>query len=355
MNKPFARRSYDGNQSSRMINSRGAVLLLVLWTVTLLTIFALAIGTAIRQKMILVSRLSSRGEMVGLLRSGFQKARAYFMLNEDLQGQPFSRVNGKQLCFNNPPAFQGILPEGGFAVQYNNYDLGADQPRIMFGLEDEERKLNINTAEEEELQRLFILAGGIKPEPAQDLAQAVIDWRTYGESEIVGFYGDAYYSNLKHPYEPKDAPFEVLEEVLLVKGMNPDRFARLKPFMTVYGSGRVNINTVSRPVLLALGMSPAVTDKIVLGRKGADGLEATRDDFIFRSSEGASININGFVDLRAEELAELDSLFVGGKITTESTVYTAHVQAMLERSDENRGLECIFRAKDAKILRWQML
>jgi len=55
---------------------------------------------------------------------------------------------------------------------------------------------------------------------AQEISAAIVDWRD-GDSALsipVGSAEDSDYHDLKEPYNCKDAPFQVLEEVLLVKG-----------------------------------------------------------------------------------------------------------------------------------------
>lgn len=83
--------------------------------------------------------------------------------------------------------------------------LGQSLP--IFGLTEENAKLNINTATYESLMRL--------PNMTDDVASAIVDWR--GGSSGGGGQ-DGYYAGLNDPYRSKKAPFETVEEVLLVQG-----------------------------------------------------------------------------------------------------------------------------------------
>jgi type II secretory pathway component PulK len=96
--------------------------------------------------------------------------------------------------------------EGFFWIVRPNYG-DTDQP--LFGLVDEAGKLNINTAEYEPLIRL--------PNMTDDVANAIIDWRTESSS---GGSSNTSYSSLG--YTAKHAPFETVEEMLLVQGMSRD-------------------------------------------------------------------------------------------------------------------------------------
>ena len=55
---------------------------------------------------------------------------------------------------------------------------------------------------------------------------------------------------------------EVLDELLLVKGVTRDIFDKVKDRVTVYGTGQVNINTAGMRVLQSLGMSEELAEKI---------------------------------------------------------------------------------------------
>jgi len=58
-------------------------------------------------------------------------------------------------------------------------------------------------------------------------------------------------------------PFSSINEVLLVEDMDKEIFLKFKDLVTVYGTGKININTVSKPVLLALGLDEEMADQIV--------------------------------------------------------------------------------------------
>ena len=79
-----------------------------------------------------------------------------------------------------------------------------------FGVEDEGGKVNINTAG----LRQLIMLPGMTP----DIAAAIIDWRD--QDETPGQNGAEQES---YPaYRVKNAPFETVEELLLVRGITPE-------------------------------------------------------------------------------------------------------------------------------------
>ena len=62
-------------------------------------------------------------------------------------------------------------------------------------------------------------------------------------------------------------PFKAINEVLLVEGISKDKFLLFKDLVTVHGVGKININTASRGVLLALGLDADVVEEILRFRQ----------------------------------------------------------------------------------------
>ena len=73
-------------------------------------------------------------------------------------------------------------------------------------------------------------------------------------SEGAGEGEDAYYSDLLggDRYRSKDAPFDSIEELRLIKGINDRIFEHLKAKVSVHASGKVDVNFASPEVLATL-------------------------------------------------------------------------------------------------------
>ncbi len=110
------------------------------------------------------------------------------------------------------------------------------------GLVDEERKLHLNSASVDSLQRLIAAVGGMDVD-AQRMAQTILDWR----DEPIG----PFCRDLSPPCH--NGPFDSVDELRLVPGMSATLFAALEPYVTVYGSHAVNVNTAPSLILQALG------------------------------------------------------------------------------------------------------
>jgi len=62
-------------------------------------------------------------------------------------------------------------------------------------------------------------------------------------------------------------PYASINELFLVEGMTREKFKLIKDMVTVYGNGKININTVSKPVLISLGLDEELADIIINFRK----------------------------------------------------------------------------------------
>ncbi|MFA5060670.1 MAG: hypothetical protein WC676_08640 [Candidatus Omnitrophota bacterium] len=331
----------------------GSILVFALWAMTLLSIFAVYLGVGVRQKIILLARLEQRARLNDIAQAGVKKA-IVLIQSEFLENNQVLSVQGKINLYNNDRYYRGIEIENSVGeVSYDAFDDAAVNFQKRFGVIDEERKANVNKIDLLGLKRLIADVMRWDSEQAHALALSIIDWREYGESEIEGFSSDAYYENLQFPYEPKNSDFELIDELLLVKGMTPEILKKLSSFVTVYGDGAVNLNTASRVVLMAVGTSGELTDKILSVRRGPDGIEATEDDFIFSASYDLFSNLQKFVKINKEEEDEINYLNGLRKFCTNSSFYLIKSSGKIAKKDSKLTVRCVFNLADKKIEYWQ--
>ena len=83
---------------------------------------------------------------------------------------------------------------------------------MIYGVSDEESRLNVNTALPEELAKL----DGMTP----DVVAAIIDWRDADNEVTPGGAEAEYYSSLPRPYLPRNGPLQTTRELLMVRGVS---------------------------------------------------------------------------------------------------------------------------------------
>lgn len=138
------------------------------------------------------------------------------------------------------------------------------------GLIDEERKLNLNTASADHLTRLIELVQPGVDAPA--VAAAMIDWRDEAAGPVCPAPPDLTCHN---------GAFDSVEELRLVPNMTAELFTALQPYVTIYGSGQVNVNTASAIVLNAMGYpgEAIVEQRATQPFESYDGLAVTSTAF----------------------------------------------------------------------------
>jgi len=112
---------------------------------------------------------------------------------------------------------------------------------------------------QQQLQRLFESLEGIDPYAAQQIVPAIRDW-VDADQEPSDLYGaeDNEYLGLELPYRAANRPMESVSELLLVRGMTPEIYRAIRPYVTVLPEvpTAINVNTAPVPVLRALTVNP---------------------------------------------------------------------------------------------------
>ena len=157
---------------------------------------------------------------------------------------------------------------------------------------DETAKIDLNAAGEILLRGLFANVGGVDPDTAVRLVDAVMDWRDADDLRRPNGAEAADYLAAGSKVAPANAPFETIGEVARVLGMTPAIYSRIAGSVTVYSrQAGVNPLTASRDVLLAMpNADPAVVDAYIASRD-----EALRSNLPAPPFAGASGMISGAI------------------------------------------------------------
>lgn len=159
---------------------------------------------------------------------------------------------------------------------------------VLVTVEDEERKINLNSLilpngnapDEQRLAVFRKLLTILDIDPS--IADAVIDWLDNDDTPRVGGAESSFYLSLPYPYRAKNDLFDTLDELRLVRGMTPERFEKLKTFLTIHSSGKVNINTAPKEILMALSAGRDAADAGEIGAATATQVIEFRKDNPFR-------------------------------------------------------------------------
>ncbi len=320
----------------------GSVLILVVWTISLLSVLALGLGSRCAFALSLTQRLEQQLRASYIAAAGVQRSAE--VLAEDLS----LLVDGaNDIWFNNGTLFREQSFGGGvFSVGAVNR--GTSQEPTQYGLVDQERFINLNTAPAEILKALVLRSAPVKDLEATTIAESIIDWRDKDKDPLPSGAEEYYYLTLNPPYACKDAPFESLEELLLVRGVTPAIYQKIRPSLTVYGSGAVNINTADEVVLSAIGMSASGVAAILAYRAGEDDELHTSDDRVLSSIAAVASEVGA----PAEDVNRLTRLAAEKLVGVGSTAFEASVTGDFGRENRSVRTTAVMDRK-GRILAWE--
>lgn len=233
-----------------MRRQRGIALVLVLWVTVLLSVIVGSFALISR-----VETLQARNQL--------DVTRAFFAAEAGLHRAAAA------MSVNDPQ--QAWVPDG------RTYEMTFGDAELEIRVVDESGRIDLNAAQQQQLIDLF-MASEVEIEDAEALADAILDWRD--PDDLVRPFGaeDPQYESAGYEYGSKDAPFDTIEELQQVIGMNYELYRQVEPAVTVYsGRSQVNLNMAPREVLLAQpGLGPEVVDSYLeereqSGREGGPG------------------------------------------------------------------------------------
>ncbi len=229
-----------------MTSRRGFALLAALWLLVAFSVASLALAKVGRARRLVAANLAERVQAEAAARGGIEQVRARLA----------RRPQGADAL--GAPGAAALDPWHGVdSLLMDTVALG--EARTTVRVRDLGTALNVNRASEDELRRLFV-ALRLDAGQADRLAQCIMDWRDPDDLHRArGAERDAYLK-AGAPALPRNGPFQTLPELLSVQGMTRAIYYRVRPYLTLLGSGQVNLNLADRPVLLAL---PGITEEAV--------------------------------------------------------------------------------------------
>lgn len=225
----------------------GFALVLVLWVLSLLTIMAGSFALTMRRESAIVTGVRDSAGAAALAEAGVAYA---------------------EMMLLNPEQNKGWRTDGSI------YQVNFGETQVRLRLLSESGKVDINVADQALLQALLSQVP-IDEEQQTKLVGAIMDWRDQDDLLNIEGAEKKEYQDAGLKYQPRNKPFQTLEELQMVLGMDENVYNWLEPIMTVY-SGRpgVNLKLASTKVLNLLpGLDTSLIDTYVAAR-----LESTKND-----------------------------------------------------------------------------
>jgi type II secretory pathway component PulK len=182
--------------------ARGSILIVTMWVMIGLAAMVLVLAEAMRVEVV-----SSANEYSALQAQAVEEGAVRYVVAQ-LDPSQEGWVSGQVPLDANVASAGTRVGQGAFWI-IRPYS--TDMQTLQFGLVDEASKVNLNYAP---LAMLSML-----PDMTTDMVNCIGDWRSTNNH---GGAKSDYYMGLNPPYQCKQAPFETVEELLLVKNITTD-------------------------------------------------------------------------------------------------------------------------------------
>ena len=288
----------------------------MLWTLFILGALAIAINSYVWPQLNFAGKFRDRVKALYAAKAGAKLVIAQVVQDKDTGYDSLKDPWYSDEAFRDVPVGQGPAAAG--------------DSSFSVSVKDEESKININKAKQDVLKQVFVLSADADESVAKEIAASIIDWRDADDKPLENGAETGYYAGQDPSYPCKNADFQVLGELLQVRGMTQQILDASKDYLTVYGLGAVNLNTCGETVLRALGASEELARKIVAYRKGLDGEEGTDDDMVFDNISGAVAALSKSGGFSSQELSQVAAIIASGSMTVRSDNFTG-------RSDGRSG------------------
>jgi general secretion pathway protein K len=308
-------------KSAFISGNRGAALIITLLIISALTALILAFREESHRELNLAQYTRDGFKAREIARSAVELALAVLENDEEMG---FDSLTEEWAEFGSQSFPEGLPAEASFAG----------------GIIDEQGKFNLNTLLNEngeidkervvQMERLFKAL-----DLDEDLIPAVLDWLDDDDEERMGGAENYYYQGLDEPYACSNGRFLTPEQIYLVKGFKDKAYLdqkgerRLLDYLTIYGDGKINLNTAPSEVLQSLhdNMDDHLAESIIEYREEKD----------FENINALS-NVPGLKDIYSETdgLLTVNSLYFSIDITINWQDAVVQILAVVERGEKDK-------------------
>jgi competence ComEA-like helix-hairpin-helix protein len=184
----------------------------------LLSLLVIGVLHTARMDLLVVKNYGDRVQAHYLALAGVERAKA--LLYQDVVARQGAAKNHTGSVYNDPKDFQDVpLGRGKFRVFRRAPQ--AEGGGIIYGVSDEESRLNLNVAGPNQFTNLAGMT--------TDILGAIMVWRSPAVQTAPAKEGSAapggansdYYMSLRPPYMARNGPFQTVRELLMVRGVTP--------------------------------------------------------------------------------------------------------------------------------------
>jgi len=308
--------------NSKFEKKRGAALIVVMWVLIIVSLIVSTFAFEMQLEARLISAQRKRFKADHLALAGVELAKAMLAFEEENPEE--------DIIYEDPYLNEAAKIPDGVPVRFTE-EFG--DGTITLRIDYEKGRQNIHKMTAEEWKELFDQAG-VPNVDWDSLLGCLTDWEDPGDEHQLNGAEKSDWFYREKGYEPKNAPVDTVDELLLIKGWEKEYLygtgtnenvetpiSGIAGQLTTWGDGKINPNSASREVLNSLNISDGVVDAILEARLGPDGEEGTEDDGIVQEDFDALGLSSDVFTLKPEYVTITSEGSVGGLVSTISSIF----------------------------------
>jgi general secretion pathway protein K len=272
-------------------NNRGVALIVVILMISIIYAVTLELNRTSRASVYESANLADHVKIHYMAKSGFNCGVALLLEDKNI----FDGLNENW-----------AVPE---VVAAKSAGLFEDE-RLQITITDESGKISLNklvngNAYNQDIRDLLVRLlsqpeFGLDSQKVNQIVDAIKDWIDSDDNMTTGGGAESgYFINSNKSYTAKNKPLDCIDEILMISRLARELYYGTKEtpgigsYLTVYGDGKININTASVPVLKALfkDVSPDVLVQMDAYRK-TEGVDLSDPSWFKKIPSMENININ---------------------------------------------------------------
>lgn len=280
-------------RKKRSVGKKGFALLIVLWILAVLIVMVLSFSVTTRSNTYGLLAFKEGMEKKFFAEAGIDRSIMEIIYNTVNQGQTLALV-GKEVWKLDGTYYNADMEDGSYRV------------RII----DESGKISLNGMTDSSgiILKNLLINQGVSTENADIIVDSILDWKDEDDLHRLNGAENDYYMSLPKPYKARNADFETLDELILVRGITPQilygdgKNKGIIQFLSIRNkSPQINMSVAPAEILAALpGMNAAMVARIIEFRslsaiRGVEDIQTIIGDsytamapFIVFSQEGGA-------------------------------------------------------------------
>lgn len=237
-------------------SQKGFALLVVFWVLAVLIVMVLSFSVMTRADTYGLFSFKEGLEKKFLAEAGISRSIMEIIYRSVNQNQTLT-LAGREVWRLDGTPYSADIGDGGYHV------------RII----DESGKISLNAMTDSSgiILKNLLINQGVSTENADIIVDSILDWKDEDDLHRLNGAENEYYMSLAKPYKARNADFETLDELILVRGITPQilygdgKTKGIIHFLSIQNkSAQINFTAAPAEILAALpGTNAAMVARII--------------------------------------------------------------------------------------------